>query len=467
MSDGFAYRSAVDLKKAITSKAVSPVEVVRASLARQESLQPTLNSFVTTTQELALDAAKTAERKIMAGEDPGLLAGLPLSVKDMVAVKDVRFTLGSRAFADDVGPFDAPAVERIKAQGGAIIGKTTTSELGCKAVGDCPLTGITRNPWNTDVTPGGSSAGSAASVAAGITPFAVGTDGGGSVRIPASFSGLFGIKPQFARVPVYPVSAAPTLSHVGSLARTVRDAALLLMVMAGPDRRDAYSVAEPTPDFLAACDRPVRGLKIAWSATFGYAKPSPAVVEICEAAAKVFEGLGCTVDHVEDVIGADPDYLWDSEFYAGIGTRLSPLLESAADLLDPAVVDILTRALGQTLESYYANVFKRYELRDKMRTFFEDYDLVLSPTLPLPPFEVGLDVPRELPDRNTVSWVYYTYPFNLTGQPAASIPAGFTSDGLPVGLQIVARINSEVDIFRAAAAFEEAQPWADKTPPLT
>ena len=465
MSNGFAYRSAVELKAAITAKEISPVEVTQAALGRQEALQETLNSFATPTPDLALAAAKEAEKKIMAGEDSGLLAGLPLSVKDVLPVKDVQLNLGSKAFADNIAGIDAPPVERIKAQGGAIIGKTTTSELGCKAVGDCPLTGITRNPWNTDKTPGGSSAGAAASIAAGITPFGICTDGGGSVRIPCSLSGLFGIKPQFARVPMFPASAAPTLGHVGSVARTVRDAALLLTVIAGPDRRDPFSVAEPTPDFLGACEQSIKGMRIAWSPTFGYAQPNAEVAEICEKAAKVFEGLGCSVETVENVMDEDPGVMWTSEFYAGIGTRLKPVLEANAEILDPVVVDILSNALDQSLESYYSNVFKRYEFREKMRSFFDDYDLLLSPTLPVYAFDVGLDQPKGLPDdRNAVSWVYYTYPFNLTGQPAASIPAGFSGDGLPVGLQMVSRINSEVDIFRAAAAFEAAQPWADRTP---
>jgi len=466
MGNGFAYKTAVELKAAIIAKEISPVEVTQAALDRQQSLQEKLNSFVTSTPELALDAAKAAEKKIMAGEDAGLLAGMPLSVKDVLPVKDVKLALGSKAFADNIAGIDAPPVERIKAQGGSIIGKTTTSELGCKAVGDCPLTGITRNPWNTDKTPGGSSAGAAASVAAGITPFAICTDGGGSVRIPCSFSGLFGIKPQFARVPMFPASAAPTLGHVGSVARTVRDAALLLTVIAGPDQRDPFSIAEPTPDFLGACEQSVKGMRIAWSPTLGYAKPTPEVVEICQKSAQVFEALGCTVETVDNVMDEDPGDMWTSEFYAGIGTRLKPVLEQNADILDPVVVEILSSALDQSLESYYTNVFKRYEFREKMRSFFDGYDLLLSPTLPVPAFDVGLDVPAELSDRNAVSWVYYTYPFNLTGQPAASIPAGFTGDGLPVGLQMVSRINSEVDIFRAAAAFEAAQPWADRKPPI-
>ncbi len=461
-----AYASALDLTQAIAAKKVSPVEITRQSLERMEALEPTLNNFVTRMPEQALDAAKRAEEAVMRGDDLGRLHGLPISVKDLIPVAGVNFTFGSRLFADSVAPIEGPVVDRIKAAGACIIGKTTTSEFGCKAVGDSPLTGATRNPWNTAKTPGGSSCGAASSVAAGVTPFALGTDGGGSIRIPASLSGLFGIKAQFARVPVYPNTAVPTLSHIGPLARRVRDAALLLTVLSGHDRRDPFAVAEPVPDYLGACESPVKGLRIAWSPTLGFAKPTAEVLAVTEAAVKVFETLGCSVDLVETVMEDDPVDMWMAEFYAGVGTKLRGALEKSRDQLDPAVARMLDRALDQSLEAYYVEVFKRYDFREKIRSFFEEYDLLLTPTLPVPAFDVNLDVPPEFTDRNIVSWVYYTYAFNLTGQPAASVPAGFTSDGLPVGLQFVARINREIDIFRAAAAFEEARPWADKTPPL-
>lgn len=466
MADDLAYRSALDLQRMIASKEISPVELMNDTLERQEALEPKLNCFVTATPERALEAARAAEDAVTAGEELGLLHGLPLSVKDLIAMAEVPFTFGSNAFAHNIPPVDAPAVERAKAAGGCIIGKSTTSEFGCKAVGDSPLTGITRNPWDLNKTPGGSSCGAAASVAAGLTPFALGTDGGGSIRIPASFSGLFGIKAQFSRVPLFPIPATPTLAHVGPLARTVRDAALLLTAISGHDRRDPFAVAGPVPDFLAACDRPVEGMRIAWSPTLGYADPTAEVLAVAEEAAKVFEELGCDVELVERVVESDPLDLWMAEFYAGVGTRLKDQLTETPEQLDPAVVDVLSRALDQSIEDYYAKVFRRYDFRETMRAFFEDYDLLLTPTLPVPPIDVGLDVPPELPGRNIVSWVYYTYPFNLTGQPAASIPAGFTSDGLPIGLQMVARINSETDIFRAAAAYEAARPWAERRPPL-
>lgn len=460
------FNTARDLVRAIREKRVSAVDVMKATLSRAESLEPRLNNFATYTPDLALSQAQQIQDHISKGHPVGPLAGLPISVKDLIAVKDVRFSSGSRAMADNIAAFSAPSVERAFQAGACMIGKSTTSEFGCKAVGDSPLTGITRSPWDLNKTPGGSSAGAAASVVAGITTVALGTDGGGSVRIPASLSGLFGIKAQFGRVPIFPVSATPTLAHVGPLARNVRDAAFLLSVISGHDRRDPFAVAGPVPDYLAACDQPVKGMKIAWSRTLGYAKPDPEIVEITERAARVFADMGCEVVEIDRVLESDPIDLWMSEFYAGVGVRLKKTLTEQRDLLDPAVADVLKDALSQTSEEYYTKVFRRYDLREKLRLFFEDFDLLLSPATPTAAFDVGMNTPPNLLDRNIVSWVYYTYPFNLTGQPAASIPAGFTKAGLPVGLQMVSKINCEVDIFRAAAAFEQARPWAGQYPVL-
>ena len=464
-SEEFAYLTALDLRRLIRTKQASPVEIVESALRRLEALQPALNAFVTVTADLALDAARAAEAAVMSGQDGGLLAGLPLSIKDLTAVKGVRFTSGSRTLADFISPHDSPVSERVKAHGAAIVGKTTTTEFGCKASSDSPLTGATRNPWNLGKTTGGSSAGAGASVAAGITPFALGTDGGGSIRIPSSFCGLFGIKAQFGRVPVFPAAATPTLAHVGPMARTVRDAALLLTAISGFDARDPASVAAEVPDFLAACEQSPQRLRIAWSPTLGYARPTAEVVEIAGKAARVFVALGCTVELVEKVFD-DPRELWMAEFYAGVGTKLKKPLTEHRDVIDPAVAAVLENALDQTIEEYYRRVFARYEFREQVRRFFERFDLLLTPTLPTPAFDLGRDLPIEFDGENIVAWVAYTYPANLCGLPAASVPCGFTRDGLPVGLQIVSKALRETDILCAAAAFEAAQPWSNRKPPL-
>jgi Asp-tRNA(Asn)/Glu-tRNA(Gln) amidotransferase A subunit family amidase len=464
MANDFAFVTALELRRLIRTKQASPVEIIESALRAAEASQASLNPFVTITADLALEAARKAEAAVMAGETDGLLTGLPLSIKDLTAVKGVRFTSGSRTLADFVAPLDAPAAERVKKHGAAIIGKTTTTEFGCKPSSDSPLTGVTRNPWNLEKTSGGSSAGAGASVAAGITPFALGTDGGGSVRIPSSLCGLFGIKAQFGRVPVFPAAATPTLAHVGPLARTVRDAALLLTAVSGYDARDPASVAADVPDYLGACERSPKGLRIAWSPTLGYARPTAEVRETAAKAAAVFEELGCTVELVETVFD-DPIELWMAEFYAGVGTRLKKPLAEQRDLIDPAVAAMLDTALDQTIDAYYTRVFARYEFRETVRGFFEKYDLLLTPTTPTPAFDLGRNVPIEHEGESIVGWVAYTYPFNLCGLPAASVPCGFTRKGLPVGLHIVGKALHETDILRAAAAFEAARPWADRKPP--
>ena len=461
-----SYVSANEIRDRIVRREVSATEVMAETLSRMEALEPTLNAFVTPMPERAMEAARQADRLLAGGDEPGPLHGVPISVKDLINVEGARTTFGSRTMADNVVRDDAPAVERARAAGACVIGKTTTTEFGCKAGGgDSPLSGVTRNTWDLSKTTGGSSAGAATSVAAGVTPFALGTDGGGSIRIPASLCGVFGIKAQYGRVPVFPTSATPTLGHVGPISRTVRDAALLLGVISGFDARDPASVSEPVPDFLAACETPVDGMRVAWSPTLGYAKPTPEVLEIAEEAVRAIEGLGLSVDLVEEVM-EDPVELWNAEFFAGAGTRLKDALRNSRELLDPAVADVLDGALEATVTDYYEKVFARYGLREEVRRFFERYDLLLTPTLPVPAFGAGVNVPPEFPDRNIVSWVYYTYPFNLTGNPAASIPCGFTADGLPVGLQAVARTNREADLLRLSAAFESARPWADSYPEL-
>jgi aspartyl-tRNA(Asn)/glutamyl-tRNA(Gln) amidotransferase subunit A len=454
MPHEFDTMSAMEMRRRIATKEISPVDVTRRALAKAEATQSTLNAFYILMPEQALAAAKVAEDAVMKGAPLGAIHGIPFSAKDLIAVKGVGYASGSRTMAGNIAAVDAPSVERAKAAGGILIGKTTTSEFGCKPVGDSPLTGITRNPWNLAKTPGGSSAGAAASVAAGITPFALGTDGGGSIRIPAAFTGLSGLKGQFGRVPVWPTSATPTLAHVGPLARSVTDTALLFSVVAGFDRRDPSGVSGPVPDVLGAARASVAGIKIAYSPTLGYARPDPEVVKLTDRAARTFQELGCQVDLVENVFDTDPADLWTAEFYAGVGIRLRSFMENQRELLDPAVADVLEPALSQEMRDYYTKVFARYALRDHALSFFERYDILISPTLPVTSLEVGKNIPDALADRNLVSWVYYTYPFNLTGHPAASVCAGLASDGMPVGLQIVGRSHREDDVIRAAAAFE-------------
>ena len=458
MSEEFDYMSATELRLRIGKKEISPLELTIRSLERAEYVQETLNPFYAIMADRAVDEAKAAEIAVMSGKKLGKLHGLPMSVKDLISVSDAPFSFGSKTLAENIADSDAPAVERARKSGAIIIGKTTTSEFGCKPVGDSPLTGITRNPWDINMTPGGSSAGAAASIAAGVTSIGLGTDGGGSIRIPSAFTGLAGIKGTFARVPVWPTSATPTLAHVGPMARSMRDAALLFSVIAGYDKRDPFSIADSVPNVIDACENGVEGLRIAWSPTLGYARPDPEVISIIESAVNHLEDAGANVYQVDNVLGDDPVDLWTAEFYAGVGIKLRDVMKNQRDLLDPAVADILEPALSQQMQDYYTKVFERYELRDRMIKFMKNYDVLISPVLPIVSLGVGQNIPEGHTDRNLVSWVYYTYPFNLTGQPAATVCAGISGKGMPVGLQVVGGHLDEFSVVSAAAFLERSQP---------
>lgn len=465
--DDIAFMTALELRDAFASKVLSPVEVIDATLALQQRGEGALNSFVSLTPQLARDAARCAERQLVSGEALLPLQGLPLSVTDDIPVAGVRFTQGSHAFAERIADVDAAVVERLKAAGAAILGKTTLSEFGCKPLGDSPLTGATRNPWNPAKTPGGSSAGAAVSVAAGVTPFALCTDDGGAARIPAAFCGLFGLKPQFGRIPVSPLPGSPTLSHIGILARTVRDAAFLLSETAGHDARDPYSQVAAVPNYLAACDVPVEGMRVAWSPTLGCATPDEDVLRATESMAAALETAGCQVERVDDVLAEDPLAVWSAEFLASTATRLATIVQQSA-LLDPVVAQMLARVGEIPLREYWTQVFRRFELRDRLRRFFESYDLLLTPTTAFPAPDVPGDGPADGADpvTHTWSWQAYVCPFNLTGQPAASLPAGFSAQGMPIGVQLVSASHDEASLLRAAAALESLRPWADRRPPL-
>lgn len=466
MTTDFAYMTAQDIQRLVSTRQVSAMDVVTSALERLGSVEPTLNAFVTTTPDLALDAARRVDEDLKRGKSPGELCGVPISVKDLIDVAGVPTRFGSRTTPETPAQTDAPSVERLKAAGALVVGKTTTTEFGCKAGGgDSPLTGITRNPWDVSKSTGGSSAGAAASVAAGVTPVALGTDGGGSCRIPAALCGLVGIKAQFGRVPVFPVSATPSLAHVGAIARTVRDAAQLLQVLSGFDARDPASVAQQVPDFVGACDQGVTKLRVAWSPTLGYARVDDEVLGMAASAVRRLAEAGCEVETVERVFDEDPIELWNAEFYAGVGLKLKSAMEASRDLLDPAVAAVLENALyGQTIEQFFVKYFDRFKLREQFRRTLEPYDLLLTPTLPVAELGAGVNVPPGLEDRNIVSWVYYTYPFNLTGNPAGSVPCGFTRAGMPVGLQIVAKTLREVDLFRVGGALEAILPCTDTIP---
>ena len=464
--EDLAWRSALEIATLVRDKQLSPVELTTALLARIEALDPRVNAFCLVTAELARAAAREAEIAVMKREPLGALHGVPVSLKDVLYTRGVRTTGGSRLFADLIPEEDNVAVGRLKAAGAIILGKTNTSEFGHKALTDNPLFGVTRNPWDPTRTPGGSSGGAAAAVASGLGPVALGTDGGGSVRIPAGFCGLVGVKPSFGRVPQTP--GFPGWDHIGTtgpLARTVRDAAAVLDVIAGGDDRDRTSLPREPGSYLQACDQDVRGLHVAWTPDLGYAAVDERVLEICGNAAAEFEGLGC---HVEVV---NPG--WESpeeafativaaQFYAAWADAL-PARE--ADM-DASLVRLIRRGGAVTAREYLTAMAKVSAYWQEVHIFLARFDLLLTPTAAVPPFALGAGVPREIAGQEVsrLGWMPFTYPFNLTGQPAASVPAGWTEDGVPVGLQIVGRRHADRTVLAAAAAFEAACPWRDRRP---
>ncbi|MBL8825758.1 MAG: protein kinase, partial [Planctomycetaceae bacterium] len=416
-----------------------------------------------------LRAAEHIDATIQRGGDPGPLAGVPVSIKDLLYVRNTRVTFGSKLFEQNVVREDAPAVERLRRAGAIVVGITNTPEFGWKGVTDNRVFGMTRNPWNLQLTPGGSSGGAASAVAAGLGPIAIGTDGGGSLRIPASFTELVGFKPSLGRVPNYPGSGVDSLRHTGPLARTVGDVALVLDSIAGPNERDPNSLPSDSGsnDVRKTLETGVRGLRVGYSPTLGYAWVDPEVAALCADAAEHFSATGAMVDEVAIDWGNSYD-LWSVFFYGGIAARVAGLPTEQVELLDPGLRPVIERGLKLSAVDYVNAFVARNAFWQKVRATFERYDLLLTPTVSVPPFPLGRNRP-ELPpgpDGAELRWSPFTYPFNLTGQPAASVPCGRTSKDLPVGLQIVGRRFADATVLRAARAWELIQPWAKRRPAI-
>lgn len=468
---------AVKLAKSIRAKELSPSEVIEAVLTRMEALEPHLHAFCTPTPDLARREAKRIEKALLAGDEVGPLAGVPVGIKDLVCTAGIRTVSGSFAYENFVPDEDDVVVERLKHAGAIIIGKTNVPEFGYSAVGHNPVFETTRNPWNLECTSGGSSAGSGAAVAAGMGPFAIGSDGGGSIRIPAAHCGLFGMKASMGRVPLYPgtkderypgVSSWESLEHIGPLSRTVADGALMLSVIgSGPDARDRHSLPKPDFDWMESCHGGVKGLRVAYSADWGYAAVDPEVRRVVGDAVKVFErDLGCIVEEAHP--GFEDPYLafWGVVALESDLRGLRAMVAKHGHHMTPHIVDFIMRPW--TAEELTDAVMVRKAVNNKMWRFMSRYDLLLTPTLAVPPFQLHVQGPEKI-DGNIVppfKWLAFTFPFNLTGQPAATVPAGFSKDGLPVGLQIVGRHLDDPTVMRAATAFEMAQPWRDKWPSL-
>jgi aspartyl-tRNA(Asn)/glutamyl-tRNA(Gln) amidotransferase subunit A len=463
--------SGTEHARLIREGAFAPTDAVDAALSRIEELNPTLNAFCVVAEEQAKTAAREADRAVDNDESLGPLHGVPVGIKDLIVTEGIRTTFGSQMYDDFVPERDSVVVKRIKDAGGIILGKTNVPEFGYQGITDNPIYGQTHNPWDTDRTPGGSSGGSGAAVATGMVPLALGSDGGGSVRIPSSFCGLYGMKASFGRVPVFPEHRDPdvpggngweSVEHIGPMTRTVEDSALLMDVMAGPHHMDRHSLPDDGTDFLSAVSNPnVHGLQIAYSQDWGYAAVDPQVREITAAAVETFEDLGCTVTE------ADPGFDDPVDAFTATvanDTDLSALraAHERGDLSEDVLIDILETEWSA--EDFTNAKRQRQALNIALRRFMDDYDLVVTPTLAVPPFDIDSPGPTTIEGREVplFHWLSFTFPINMTGHPAATVPAGWTDDGLPIGLQIIGPHLADATVIEASAAYEAATPWQDR-----
>ena len=464
MSDDLAYMPATELVAGYAAKTVSPVEATAAALARIREHDPKLNAFYLVDEDGALEAARESERRWAEGEILGPVDGIPVSIKDHQLTKGWPSPRGSLTTdPDEPWVEDAPAVARLRESGAVLLGKTTMPEYGWKGATDSALFGITRNPWNRDKTPGGSSGGASAALAAGMGPLALGSDGGGSIRIPCALTGLFGLKATFGRVPAYPPSPMGTVSHVGPMSRTVADSALMLNVITRPDPRDWFAQPPSDIDYLDGIDSGIEGWRVAFSPTLGYAKVDPEVAEIVAGAARAFADLGATVEE-RDPGFADPTDMFMILWYAGAANALRDKSAEQLELVEAPFREMAVAGQKIGAVEYLGAVARRTELGIHMNRFLDAWDLLLTPAVSVPAFDVGIIAPPGYDALYWTQWTPFTYPFNLTQQPAASVPCGFTQAGLPVGLQIVAAKHAEAKVLRAARAYEAAHPTTGRRP---
>ena len=454
--------SAADMIAHYRRGRLSPVEVTKAVLARIEKLDGAVNAFCHLDPRGALLEAKASEARWRKGEPKGLIDGVPVTIKDLTVVRGWPTRRGSKLTTDAPAPFDAPAVAALRGHGGVLVGKTTTPEFGWKGLTDSPLTGITRNPWNTERTTGGSSGGAAAAAVLGMGTLHTGTDGAGSVRIPAAFSGCFGLKPTYGRIPLHPASPMGTLAVLGPMTRTVGDAALMMSVMATPDAADPTAERGPAPDYRIGLDAGINGLRIAYSPRLGgHARQVDAEVEAAiKDAVTDLEGLGAIVELADPPLPDDLFELLSTQWSAGSATILDSYEKGASEACDPGFVQMAKRGRKVSAADYLRAGVRRVELCAIMQRFHARYDLLVTPAVAVTAFEAGRDTPADGKwGQDWVGWTPFTYPFNLSFQPASSCPAGFSAEGMPIGLQIVGPAGGDALVLRASRAFESARPF--------
>lgn len=462
------FTPATDLAEAVRTRRLSAVEITTAVLNRIGRLEPRLNAFAYLAADEAMAAARAADQALASGQPIGPLHGVPVTIKDHEAVRGMQMEFGTYLRRGEVAATDGAMVARLREAGAIILGKTTTPEFGWMGVSNSPLTGITHNPWKPGFNAGASSAGAGVGAAAGYGPLHQGSDGAGSIRMPAHFSGVYGLKPTYGRVPQSPVAASDHTVHLGPLTRTVADAALMLRTMAGPHPDDHTSLEAPPADYPGKLGQRPRAPRIAYSPDLGHARVDPEVADLVAAAVKIFEAdLGWRVEPVKTPWGAKgPElarFFWPAHFQ-----RLADRLPEFRDRMDPGFVACIEAGAGITMADYQKMRLVKYAYCAEINHFFDDWDFLLTPAVSVAAFPADRLQPAHWPQHpwDWLSWAEFSYPFNLAQNPAASIPCGFTREGLPVGLQIVGRRFDDLGVLQMSAAFEMAQPWAAKRPPI-
>ena len=457
--------SAAQLAALYRSRQASPEEACAAVLARIDQRNIAVNAFVCVDREAAMASAAASGARWSGGQPLGPLDGIPVSIKDLILTRGLPTLRGSHSQdVDQAWDVDAPASARLRDAGAVILGKTTTPEFGCKGETNSPRSGITRNPWNLQKTAGGSSGGAAAAVAAGMGPIAIGTDGAGSIRIPAGFCGCFGLKPSFGRVPAYPLSPFGSVAHLGPLTRDVADAAMVMNILKQSDARDWTALPPDPQDYTLALDGGIRGLRIAYSPTLGYARNvDPQVAASVQAAVGQLEELGAVVEQIDPGF-EDPLDITTGLWFLGAWTVWNSLSPRQQAVCDPDFV--AQAALGQ---SYSALQIQQLQLRrgalgSHMRQFMQRFDLIATPALAVPAFDAMPAGHTPMTARTMLGWTPFSYPFNLTQQPACSIPCGLTRDGLPIGLQLVGPMFGDALVLRAARAYEACRKFSTPAP---
>ena len=457
--------TATELLAGYRDGTIDPVDATRAALAAIAAHDGQVNAFVLVDEAGALEQAEASRERWRAGAPLGPADGVPTSIKDILLTRGAPTLRGSTLVdADGPWPDDAPCVARLRESGAVFIGKNTLPEFAWKGVTDSARHGVTGNPWGAQLTAGGSSGGAATAVGLGMGAWSVGTDGGGSVRIPASFTGTVALKPTYGRIPLYPPSAYGTLSHAGPMTRTVADAALMMDVLTRPDPRDWSALPSPGSHLSGLADG-VRGLRIAYSPTLGYGSNDPQVQAALDAAAGVFERLGARVELV-DPGWPDPVEAFHTLWFTAAGIVVGGFGAGALDRVDPLLAREIRRYADASAADYLRATAVRMAMGSAMGVFHETYDLLLTPTMPIPAFAAGQDAPGGWHSELWTSWTPYTYPFNMTQQPALSVPAGFTDKERPIGLQLVGARHADALVLRAGAAYEAATDWHTRTPTL-